>query len=98
MTRILFIFAKLHPKVQYVQGMNELIAPIFYLLQRGGGKEGVQEAACFFMFNNVMADIIELHVRSKGEDGIYGRMNNISGMLLVSIYLYRHWNHLFGIG
>ena len=28
---VLFIFAKLNPGVRYVQGMNELLAPIFYV-------------------------------------------------------------------
>jgi hypothetical protein len=32
MTRILFIFAKLNPLVEYVQGMNEILAPIFYIV------------------------------------------------------------------
>jgi hypothetical protein len=29
--RILFIYAKLNPAIGYVQGMNELIAPIYYV-------------------------------------------------------------------
>lgn len=32
MSRILFIYAKLNPKAAYVQGMNEVLAPIFYLV------------------------------------------------------------------
>ena len=28
--RILFIYAKLNPVVRYVQGMNEVLAPIYY--------------------------------------------------------------------
>jgi hypothetical protein len=28
--RILFIYAKLNPGVKYVQGMNEVLAPIYY--------------------------------------------------------------------
>lgn len=57
MTRILFVFAKANPKVQYVQGMNEVLAPIFYLLNNRK-KDRIQEAACFFMFNNVMSDLM----------------------------------------
>ena len=30
MNRILFIYAKIHEDVQYVQGMNDLLAPIYY--------------------------------------------------------------------
>jgi len=29
--RLLFIYAKLNPAISYVQGMNELIAPIYYV-------------------------------------------------------------------
>jgi len=29
--RILFIYAKLNPAIGYVQGMNELIAPVYYV-------------------------------------------------------------------
>lgn len=57
MTRILFIFARLNPKVEYVQGMNEILAPIFYVVN-SSHKTQVQEAACFYMFNNVMTDIL----------------------------------------
>lgn len=57
MTRILFIFAKVNPRAQYVQGMNEVLAPIFYLLNHRN-KGPLQEAASFFMFNNVMSDLL----------------------------------------
>ena len=29
--RLLFIYAKLNPAISYVQGMNELIAPLYYV-------------------------------------------------------------------
>ena len=32
LSRILFIYAKLNPGVRYVQGMNELLAPIYFAL------------------------------------------------------------------
>lgn len=35
MTRILYIYSKLNPRIQYVQGMNEILAPIFYLVNAG---------------------------------------------------------------
>ena len=43
--RILFVFAKLNPGVRYVQGMNEILAPIYYVIMcdkgsNGGGEEG----------------------------------------------------------
>jgi hypothetical protein len=76
MSRILFIYAKLNPKILYVQGMNEILAPIFYLAN-SGHQSKVEEAACFFMFNNAISDIIELHIKDldKAENGIYGKLN-----------------------
>lgn len=45
LVRILFVFAKLHPKIAYVQGLNELVAPLFYVVsndrQLPGSKETV---------------------------------------------------------
>lgn len=34
--RILFVYAKLNPAVRYVQGMNELLAPIYYVFAHNG--------------------------------------------------------------
>lgn len=31
MRNILLLFAKLNPAIRYVQGMNEILAPIFYV-------------------------------------------------------------------
>lgn len=31
MRNILLLFAKLNPAIQYVQGMNEILAPIYYV-------------------------------------------------------------------
>ena len=36
MGRALFVFAKLNPGLRYVQGMNELLAPIYWLFATGG--------------------------------------------------------------
>lgn len=58
MTRILYIYSKLNPKVQYVQGMNEILAPIFYLVNISKPAQQLEEAACFFMFNNAICDIL----------------------------------------
>jgi TBC1 domain family member 13 len=63
MSRILFIYARLNSRAGYVQGMNEVLAPIFYLVNKGK-KGAIDEAACFFMFNNVMTDLIELNIEA----------------------------------
>lgn len=41
MCRALFVFAKLNPGLTYVQGMNELYAPLYYLCaHESGSKDG----------------------------------------------------------
>lgn len=35
MCRVLFIYAKLNPGIKYVQGMNELLAPLYYVFATG---------------------------------------------------------------
>lgn len=86
LSRILYIYAKINPKVQYVQGMNEILAPIFYLVNAGKPiGSPVEEASCFFMFINAITDIIELHIKDldKSENGIYGKLNLVNEMLVV---------------
>ena len=58
MKRALFLYAKLNPGLRYIQGMNELIAPLYWLFKhdpdpqvwKGWGQEvwdGVnREARC----------------------------------------------------
>lgn len=36
---ILIVFAKLNPGIRYVQGMNELLAPLFYVLKNDPDEE-----------------------------------------------------------
>ena len=88
MTRILFIFAKLNPNVRYVQGMNEVLGPIFYLINQSSDK--IDEAACFFMFNNVISDLLEMHIKDFGnakENPLYQRIQSITTTLLVSFII-----------
>ncbi len=63
MSRILYIYSRLNPRIQYVQGMNEILAPIFYLLNVNKPKNYIDEAACFYLFNNVISDIIDVHIK-----------------------------------
>lgn len=63
MTRILYIYSKLNPRIQYVQGMNEILAPIFYLVNVTKPATLIEESSCFYMFNSAISDIIELHIK-----------------------------------
>eukprot|EP00249_Psilotum_nudum_P019955 c27495_g1_i1 orf=620-2161(+) len=52
MKRALFIFAKLNPGIRYVQGMNEVLAPLFYVFKTDPdeGNSANAEADAFFCF------------------------------------------------
>lgn len=85
MTRILYIYSKLNPKIQYVQGMNEILAPIFYLVNISKPADQIDESSCFYMFNNAISDILELHIKDldKSKNGIYGKLHEVNQMLMV---------------
>lgn len=50
LSRILYIYAKINPGIRYVQGMNEIIAPIYYVFKNDKTNEFFQktvESDCF---------------------------------------------------
>lgn len=64
--RILFLYAKLNPGQSYVQGMNEIIGPIYYVMASDSNMEWREhaEADCFFCFTNLMSDIRDFFIKS----------------------------------
>jgi hypothetical protein len=93
MSRILYIYAKLNPMVKYMQGMNEILAPIFYIINQGKPPDRIDEACCFFMFNNAIADTIELRIMgSESENYIKETLNQVNDMLVV--FMPKVWSKL----
>ncbi|KAI8330172.1 rab-GTPase-TBC domain-containing protein [Chlamydoabsidia padenii] len=79
--RILFIYAKLNPGIGYVQGMNELLAPIYFVfandMSSGLAGQVHAEADTFFAFTSLMSDVRDHFVRSLDQDagtGIHSTM------------------------
>ncbi|KAI8997216.1 rab-GTPase-TBC domain-containing protein [Pilobolus umbonatus] len=75
--RILFIYAKLNPGVGYVQGMNEILAPIYYVFAAKSPEDDPEsqayaEADSFFVFTTLMADIRDHFVRTLDLDASSG--------------------------
>lgn len=68
--RILFVYAKLNPGVGYVQGMNEILAPIYHVFATNTKKkEQVHaEADSFWVFFAVISEIKDLFLRSMDND------------------------------
>ena len=88
-SRILFIYSKFEPEVSYVQGMNEILAPIYYCFSfdRNSDSEPFDdvEADVFWCFYNLMSVLRELF--NKYEDnhstGIKGKAERLKMMLKV---------------
>ena len=59
--RMLYIFALLNP-VHYVQGMSELIAPLYYVFSQSSEKENA-EADTFWAFSFIMGEIGDFYVQ-----------------------------------
>jgi hypothetical protein len=102
--RLLFLFAKLNPGVRYVQGMNEVLAPILYCFYTDVPKEGEAddlgyqdrdnlEADVFFCFQRVMSYMTDVFVEEldEAECGIDGTLDQLERCLRVQdkqVYLH----------
>ncbi|XP_030392017.1 TBC1 domain family member 13 isoform X3 [Gopherus evgoodei] len=92
--RILFIYAKLNPGIAYVQGMNEIVGPLYYTFAtdpNGDWKEHA-EADTFFCFTNLMAEIRDNFIKSLDDSqcGITYKMEKVYSTLKekdVELYL-----------
>ncbi|KAL3670315.1 hypothetical protein V7S43_004626 [Phytophthora oleae] len=66
MLYILFVFAKLHPDIGYVQGMNEILAPIIYVCSNNPATAWAAEveADAYHLFASVMASLKLLYTQT----------------------------------
>lgn len=83
--RILFLYAKLNPGQGYVQGMNEIVGPIYYVFASDPNMEWRQyaEADCFFCFTALMSEIRDFFIKTldESEGGIKQKMATLSTLL-----------------
>ncbi|XP_039286629.1 TBC1 domain family member 13 isoform X2 [Nilaparvata lugens] len=83
--RILFLYAKLNPGQGYVQGMNEIIGPIYHAFASDPSSTWREyaEADCFFVFTNLMSEIRDFFIKTldEAESGINRLMNRLSEQL-----------------
>ncbi|XP_066294183.1 TBC1 domain family member 13-like [Branchiostoma lanceolatum] len=83
--RILFLYAKLNPGQGYVQGMNEIIGPVYYLFASDPNKEWQEhaEADTFFCFTNLMSEIRDNFIKMLDDSasGIGSGMQNVLTLL-----------------
>ncbi|KAE8998713.1 hypothetical protein PR003_g19154 [Phytophthora rubi] len=100
MLYILFVFTKLHPDIGYVQGMNEILAPIVYVCSSNPATVWASEveADAYHLFASVMASLQMLYARTPE--------NPLSGadlqMTRLTKLLRQHdaalWQHLNSVG
>ncbi|KAF2075937.1 hypothetical protein CYY_002740 [Polysphondylium violaceum] len=83
--RILFIYAKLNPGIRYVQGMNEILGPIYYIFAIDPDENYKQhaEADAFYCFTNIMSEIRDNFCKSldKSESGIIFNIKKLNRIL-----------------
>jgi hypothetical protein len=96
-SRILFIYSKFEPIISYVQGMNEILAPIYYCFSFDRISEDQTmddiEADTFWSFYNLMSHLKVLFDKNedKKDDGINGKVNRLKNMLkVIDKQLYEH--------
>lgn len=83
--RILFLYAKLNPGQGYVQGMNEIVGPIYYVFASDPNRAAREhaEADCFFCFTALMSEIRDCFIKTldESEGGIKQQMATLSALL-----------------
>uniref|UniRef100_A0A3B3ZPA3 Rab-GAP TBC domain-containing protein n=1 Tax=Periophthalmus magnuspinnatus TaxID=409849 RepID=A0A3B3ZPA3_9GOBI len=83
--RILFIYAKLNPGIAYVQGMNEIVGPIYYTFATDPNSQWKEhaEADTFFCFTNLMSENRDNFIKSLDDSqcGITYKMESVYSML-----------------
>lgn len=94
LARVLLLYGKLNPGVRYVQGMNELCAPLYYLFAQDPLNSADAEADTFFCFSLVMADMRDMFVKSLDdtENGMMGRIAQLNELLREKDH--QVWQHL----
>ena len=82
--RILYIYAKVNKDIGYVQGMNEILAPIYYCycLDNTCDLENV-EADTFWSFSSLMDDIRDIYIKVNDNEkgGIFDKINLLELMI-----------------
>lgn len=85
LVRMLFLFSKLHPGTKYVQGMNEIIAPIYYCFAEDSNEVWHAEVDCFFCFTSLLARLQAWFSPEldQSEEGIILDFKNLDDLLLL---------------
>jgi Rab-GTPase-TBC domain len=73
------------PQVRYVQGMNEIVGTIYYVLANDESEVWACEAEAdsYYLFNTLMAEMRDVFVAEldEADTGIQGRISNMTALL-----------------
>jgi len=80
------VYAKLNPGVKYVQGMNEILATLYYCFYEEKAQGEVNEnfeSDLFFCFNQLMSEIRDGFLRTMDSEptGITGKVKAFDKLL-----------------
>ena len=83
LANILYLYAKLNPGVGYVQGMNELVAPLLWAANRANSDAEAAEADCFHLFSALMMDVRDMYIRKLDShvEGVHGVLGTFGTLL-----------------
>ncbi|XP_028760720.1 TBC1 domain family member 13 isoform X2 [Neltuma alba] len=96
MKNILLLFARLNPAIRYVQGMNEVLSPIYYVFSTDTDKENAAnaEADSFSCFVRILSDSVD-HFCQQLDDSSSGILSTLSRLSeLLQINDEELWRHL----
>ncbi|KAI3884173.1 hypothetical protein MKX03_013086 [Papaver bracteatum] len=94
--RILIIFAKLNPGIRYVQGMNEVLAPLYYVFKNDPDEENAAnaEADTFFCFVELLSGFRDNFCQQL-DNSVVGIRSTIGKLsLLLKEHDEELWRHL----
>ncbi|XP_028071477.1 TBC domain-containing protein C1952.17c-like isoform X2 [Camellia sinensis] len=96
MRNILLLFAKLNPEIRYVQGMNEVLAPIFYVFSTDTDEQNAAnaEADSFSCFVRLLSDSVDHFCQQLDNSsvGIHSTLSRLSELLKANDE--ELWQHL----
>eukprot|EP00927_Polykrikos_kofoidii_P060568 TRINITY_DN5550_c0_g1_i3.p1 TRINITY_DN5550_c0_g1~~TRINITY_DN5550_c0_g1_i3.p1 ORF type:complete len:615 (-),score=100.42 TRINITY_DN5550_c0_g1_i3:104-1948(-) len=85
LARVLLLYGRLNPCIRYVQGMNELCAPLYYLFAQDPLRRDDDdvEADTFYCFNLLMSGMRDAFVKSLDhtDGGMIGRIGQFHDLL-----------------
>ncbi|XP_015901806.3 uncharacterized protein LOC107434828 isoform X2 [Ziziphus jujuba] len=96
MRNILLLFSKLNPEIRYVQGMNEVLAPIFYVFSTDADEQNSAnaEADSFSCFVRLLSDSVD-HFCQQLDNSSVGILSTLSRLMeLLKANDEELWRHL----